>query len=66
MELAQDRRPPPSEELDVRGVEPTDFFQELIKKIVLGEQRVRNENTWNGLGSCSLLDCLLMLYPFPF
>jgi len=47
MELAQDR--PPTGGLDISGVEPTDSFLDLIKKIVLRKQGVRNESAWNWL-----------------
>jgi hypothetical protein len=47
MELAQDR--PPSGGLDIRGAEPTDSFQDLIRKIVLRTKGVRNESAGNWL-----------------
>ena len=52
MELAKDRLP--SGGLDIRVVEPTDYFQDLIKKIVLRKQGVRNENARNWLRIVSI------------
>jgi hypothetical protein len=40
---------PQSGVLDIRGVDPTASFEELIKEIILRKSFVKNETEWNWL-----------------